>query len=268
LPTAPTNGIITYYEEEGAGPPVVLIHGHSADRRLWDRQSAFLAQCGFRALRYDLRGHGCTDAPATGYTFADYSLDLRDLLDHLRIDRAHLVGLSMGGGVALTFALDNPRRTASLVLIDSCLPGYAYSPEFEADIERLRDAVRREGSAPALRKYWLEHPIFASIRRFPDRFDLLRQMVITYPAADYLDETEYPVPQRQPSDRLHEIEAPTLVMAGELDLADFLLIAEILAANIPNARKLVVPDAGHVLNLEKPEEVNEALLPFLREAGV
>jgi pimeloyl-ACP methyl ester carboxylesterase len=267
LPTALTNGIITHYEEEGEGPPVVLIHGHTADRRLWDRQSAFLAQSGFRAVRYDLRGHGCTDAPATGYAFADYALDLRDLLDHLRIDCAHLAGLSMGGGVALTFALDNPQRVASLTLIDSCLPGYAYSSEFEADIERLRDAVRTEGTAPALQKYWLEHPIFASIRRFPDRFDLLWRMVITYPAADYLDETEYPVPERQPSDRLHEIAAPALIMAGELDLPDFLLIAEILAANIPNARRLVVPDAGHVLNLEKPEEVNEALLSVLRDAA-
>ncbi|MDI6856919.1 MAG: alpha/beta fold hydrolase [Dehalococcoidia bacterium] len=266
MPKAPTNGINTYYEEEGSGPAVVLIHGHSANRHLWDGQFAFLPRNGFRAVRYDARGHGRSDAPQSGYTFENYALDLRDLLDHLRIERAHLVGLSMGGGIALTFALDNPRRAASLALISSCLPGYAYSPEYEEDIERLRDAVRREGPA-AFEKHWLEHPMFAPIRRSPERFDSLRRIVTGYSAADYLDETEYPLPERRPSDRLHEIAAPTLVMAGALDLPDFLLIAEILAANIPGAHRLIVPDAGDVLSLEAPDALNEALLSFLRNAG-
>lgn len=266
MPKALTNGITTYYEEEGSGPAVVLIHGHSADGRLWDGQFAFLAANGFRAVRYDVRGHGLSDAPSSGYTFENYALDLRDLLDHLRIDRAHLVGLSMGGGIALTFALDNPLRAASLTLLSSCLPGYAYSPEYEDDIERLRDAVRSEG-ATAFAERWLEHPMFAPIRRSPDRFDFLRRIVAGYSAANYLDETEYTLPERRPSDRLHEIAAPTLVMAGALDLPDFLLIAEILAANIPGAHRLIVPDAGHVLNLEAPDEVNGALLSFLRDAG-
>lgn len=264
MPKAPTNGIVTYYEEEGSGPAVVLVHGHSADRRLWDGQFAFLANNGFRAIRYDVRGHGRSDAPRSGYTFENYALDLRGLLDYLGVERAHLVGLSMGGGIALTFALDNPRRVASLALISSCLPGYAYSPEYEDDIERLRDAVRSEGKA-AFEKRWLEHPMFAPIRRFPDRFQLLRRIVRGYSAADYLDETAYELPNLRPSDRLHEIVAPTLVMVGALDLTDFLLIAEILASNIPNARKLVVPNAGHVLSLEAPNEVNEALLSFLRQ---
>jgi pimeloyl-ACP methyl ester carboxylesterase len=88
-------------------------------------------------------------------------------------------------------------------------------------------------------------------------------MVFTYTGADYLDETEYPPLIAPPIDRLYEIAVPVLVLAGELDLPDFRLIADILAENIPGAESLVVPDAGHVLPLEQPEAVGDALLAFL-----
>jgi pimeloyl-ACP methyl ester carboxylesterase len=88
-------------------------------------------------------------------------------------------------------------------------------------------------------------------------------MILAYSARDYLDETEYPQPQWQVTDRLDEIRAPTLVLVGEQDLPDFRLMAEILAANISTARLEVIPDAGHLLNLEQPQAFNEALLRFL-----
>lgn len=263
MPVAETNGILTHYELEGEGPPVILIHGHASDRRLWERHAAFLAQNRFRAVRYDLRGHGCSDAPASGYTLDNYVRDLADLLDRVSIDRAHLVGLSMGGGIALAFALDHPDRVRSVALIDTALPGFAYSPDYEAAIERLRDAVRTEDVRAALEKHWLTHPLFDGIRRNPEQFDLLRQMVFTYTGADYLDETDYPPLARPPIDRLADMTVPVLVMVGELDLPDFRLIADILVDNIPGAESVVVPNAGHVLPLERPEAVSDALLAFL-----
>jgi 3-oxoadipate enol-lactonase len=264
MPHASTNDIATFYEEAGHGPPVVLIHGHTLDLRLWDGQVAPLVDAGYRVVRYDVRGHGQSEAPVTGYTYQNYSLDLRDLLDRLKIDvPAHLVALSMGGGIALQFALDHPQRIASLVLVDSTVPGFDYSPEYADAIEELVRVARSEGPRTALDQVWLPHPLFDGIRRFPDRFDFLKSIVLAYPARDYLDETEYPQPQWQVIDRLNEIRAPTLVLVGEQDLPDFRLLAEILAANISTAREEVIPDAGHLPNLEQPHAFNDALLRFL-----
>jgi 3-oxoadipate enol-lactonase len=264
MPHASTNDIDTFYEDRGRGPPVVLVHGHTLDRRLWEPQVAPLLDAGYRVVRYDVRGHGRSEAPATGYTYQNYSLDLRDLLDRLSIGApVNVVGLSMGGGIALQFAVDHPERVASLVLVDSTVPGFTYSSEYAEAIEELVRVARSEGPRTALERVWLPHPLFDGIRRFPERFDFLKRMVLAYPAADYLDETEYPQPQWQAIDRLDEIRAPTLVLVGEDDLPDFRLIAEILAANIATARREVIVDAGHLLNLEQPEAFNRALLGFL-----
>jgi pimeloyl-ACP methyl ester carboxylesterase len=270
MPFVTTGDIQTYYEDECPGPPsarretpVVLIHGHSADLRLWEPQAPALLGAGWRVVRYDVRGHGRTSAPATGYDWEHYLADLRSLLDNLRVERAHLAGISMGGAIALQLALEEPGRVASLALLDSALPGFAYSPQFEDDIDRLRQAMRVEGPRAALERHWLTHPIFEGVRRRPEAFAALRRMVLDYPAADYLDEAEYAPPERPAIERLHEVRAPALVIVGEMDLPDFLIIADILAENLPRARKLVVPDAGHLPSLERPEAVNPALLSFL-----
>jgi len=263
LPRVDTNCIVTFYEDSGQGPAVVLVHGHSADLRLWDLQVPALVEAGYRVIRYDVRGHGRTTAPATGYTWQNYALDLRDLLASLSVETAHVVGLSMGGGIALQFALDFPERVSSLVLVDSALPGFDYSPEFAGAIEELVAAVRAEGPRAAFERLWLTHPLFDGARRFPERFELLRTMVLAYTAADYLDETPYAPPERQAVDQLAEVRAPTLVLVGELDIPDFQLIAEVLAGNIAGARLRVIADSGHIPPLEQPQAFNQALLGFL-----
>jgi 3-oxoadipate enol-lactonase len=270
MPFATTGDIETNYEDENpqaaSAPretPVVLIHGHSADLRLWEPQVGPLLGAGYRVVRYGVRGHGRSTVPPTGYSWEHYQADLRALLHHLRLERVHLAGISMGGAIALQFALEEPGRAASLALLDSALPGFSYSPEFEDDVERLRAAVRAQGPRAALERIWLTHPIFDGVRRHPKAFAVLRRMVLDYAAADYLDDAEYPAPEQPAIDRLHEVQAPALVVVGGLDLPDFLIIADILAENLPRARKLVVPDAGHLPNLERPDAVNEALLSFL-----
>src|SRR3972149_4535268 len=167
MPFAPTRDVTTYYEEQGSGPAVLLIHGHAADPRPWERQAPGLARAGYRALCYDVRGHGRSSIPLTGYTWEDYSADLKALLDQLAVASAHLVGLSMGGGIALQFALEHPRRVLSLVLVDSALPGFGYSEEMESAIEELRDAVRLEGPRQAFERIWLAQPMFYRGRCFP-----------------------------------------------------------------------------------------------------
>jgi pimeloyl-ACP methyl ester carboxylesterase len=270
MPYADTNDIATFYEDTGPmgsspGEPVVLIHGHGADTRLWDYQVPALQAAGYRVVRYDVRGHGKSSVPATGYTWENYAADLGGLLDKsLGIGAIHLVGLSMGGGIALQYALDFPWRAHSLTLVDSTLPGFHYSPEFVADLEALVEAVRREGPGAAFDRLWLSHPMFDGLRRFPDRFALVREMALAYPAADYQEGAIPADYQPQVVDRLAEIRAPALVIVGENDIPDFQLIADIMAANLPQPRKVVLPDCGHVSPLEEPEEFNEALIAFLR----
>lgn len=272
MPTIRANGIDTFYEDaspaEGEGHhTAVLIHGHSADHRIWQYQAPALLDAGFRTVRYDVRGHGRSSVRAGGYTWEDYSADLAALLDALRIGTAHLVGSSMGGGIALQLAIDQPGRTVSLTLVDSALPGFAYSDEFSSEIEALVEAVRLEGARAAFERAWLNHPFFDGVRRFPDRFAMLREIVLAYPAADYAEGAVPEGYEPQVTDRLQEIRCPALVMVGENDVPDFRLTAEVLAANLPNARLLVMPNCWHLPMLEDPDGFNKALLGFLRGAA-
>ena len=100
MPTTPAPGIVTYYEDLGRGSPVILIHGHSVDLRMWQHQLAALLEAGFRVIPYDVRGHGRSSVPAAGYTWEDYVADLSALLNHLGLESTHLVGISMGGSMA------------------------------------------------------------------------------------------------------------------------------------------------------------------------
>jgi len=279
VPYVYTNDIVTFYEDARPRgrvdvPTVVLIHGASVDLRLWDLQLPALLDAGFRVVRYDVRGHGRSLVPPRGYNWPTYAADLADLLDRLNVDRPiieslaveaiHLVGLSMGGGIALQYALTHPGRVRSLVLVDSALPGFGYSEEFSQQVQELVAVARREGPRAALERVWLSHPIFDGVRRFPERFARLREMVLAHAGVDLLVEPAAPEGP-QVVDRLGEIEAPALVVVGELDLPDFQLIAQVLAANLPRARLLVMKDCGHVPPLERPEEFNRALVEFLQE---
>jgi len=257
-----TNGFITYYEIEGEGHPLVLIHGHTANLHLWDDQVPVLSRS-FRVVRYDVRGHGRSQAPPSGYSWANYAEDLRQLLVHLNINRAHLVGLSMGGAIALQFALDHPQMASALVLADSTLEGFPFSDEFAEPWERMIALAQTEGVQKALTKVWLNHPLFDGIKRFPTKWRRLQKMALSFSGAEYLNPSQHQAPQRPQMERLSEIRAPTLVLVGEKDIEDFRLIADVLEGGIPGAQKLTIPDSGHVVNMEAPEAFNSSLTSFL-----
>ena len=268
MPHTYTNGIVTSYEDDGDGEPVVLIHGHSLDKRMWGYQVPALVEAGFRAVRHDVRGHGRTMVPPKGYTWENYATDLAELLDHLNVERAHVVGLSMGGGIALQFALDYPERVLSLTLVDSALPGFGYSDAIGNTIQALRAAVEAEGVWPAFQRLWLTHPLFDGVRARPEAYALVEEMVRGFQAPEYVRRGgEAAEPEAAPAppiiDRLGEISARTLVVVGENDIDDFRLIAEILAGTIPGARQVVLPGCGHMVPMEDPDAFNRLLLDFL-----
>lgn len=276
MPHTHTNVVVTFYEDAGEGPAVVLIHGYGADLRLWDQQAPALVDAGFRVIRYDVRGHGRSLIPPDGYTYENYAADLNDLLDRINIERpgtespaidtAHLVGLSMGGGIVLKYALDFPERVLSLTLVDSALPGFSYSEETSGRIQAFVEAVHADGPHAALENVWLEHPFFDGVRRSPEQFAQVRDIVLSFQAPDMRDGARPPDYRPDIAARLSEATAPSLVIVGENDVPDFRLIANVLAENMPDARLVVIPDCWHLPPVEKPHEFNKLLIDFLRNS--
>jgi 3-oxoadipate enol-lactonase len=247
-----------HYDISGAGDPVVFLHGFATDLHLWDDQVQVLAPK-YRVIRYDLRGFGRSPASAEPYSHAG---DLKALLDQVGLARVVLVGLSLGGGAAINFAIEYPDAVCGLVLVDSTLGGFAWSPDFTHDQAAIRKAAIDSG-VEAARARWLSLPIFGPALRNPASADRVRAQVGGYSGWHWLN----PDPGRPftpPAiQRLAAITAPTLVVLGERDTPDFHRIASILEHGIAGAKKVTISGAGHMANVEAPEKFNEILLEFL-----
>ncbi|MCL4869084.1 MAG: alpha/beta fold hydrolase [Anaerolineae bacterium] len=248
-----------YCETSGSGQAVVLIHGFTLDTRMWDDQFLPLAQQ-FQVTRYDMRGFGRSDVP-TGEPYSHVD-DLAGLLDELGIAQAHLVGLSKGGAVAIDFALTHPGRVLSLILIDTVLGGFAWSAEGSA-----RDGLvwqrTREGGIAAAKTSWLTHPLFAPAMGQPDVAARLEQMIGDYSGWHFVNENPEIGLEPAAAFRLEELTMPLLAIVGELDLPDFRRITDLIAGQVPQAHQVMVPGAGHMANMEAPEQVLEAITAFL-----
>jgi 3-oxoadipate enol-lactonase len=254
------NGARLFYEIGGAGKPLVFIHGLGADGRIWDAQvEFFVRRC--RVLRYDLRGFGRSSLPVEG-EFYSHAADLLSLLESLSLAGAVLVGQSIGGAIALDFALTNTGMAQALVLVDSALGGFEMSQAWKDSWAPIY-ARGAEGGMQAALPLLLEHALFAPARLQPAVASRLEQILSGYSGwhvthADPQVELDPPAIQC-----LYEIRIPTLVVIGEKDLPDFHVIAGILANNITAARRAMVTGAGHVLPLEAPERLNHLLSAFL-----
>ena len=260
---AAVNGTRLYREVTGAGHPLVLLHAGIADARMWDEQVAAFAER-YTVIRYDARGFGRSD-PAVG-RFSPRA-DLAELLSELGAGRAHLVGLSMGGRIALDVAIERPELVSALVVAGSRPSGHPASAELRdafAAVDAAFEAGDVDGAVELELRMWVDGP-----RRTPDQVDptvreRLREMDAALFAAP--DEGEPEALDPPAVDRLGEVRAPTLVIVGDQDLPDVLAGADLLASGIPGARKVVVPDAAHMVNMERPEAFNRLVLEFL--AGV
>jgi pimeloyl-ACP methyl ester carboxylesterase len=258
---APVSGSKLFYEVKGEGDPVVLVHGAQLDSRMWDDQFEIFAR-EFRVLRYDLRGCGGSPAAQVAYSQAG---DLALLLDYLEMPRAHLVGLSMGGIVVSDFAVAYPERVLSLVLSGPGISGLDTESAEEGTrfIRELR-AVRDEPPEQALR-LWLEDPLFAPAMENPAVAPRLERIARENLPA-WLGNWTLQRQLRPPTaTRLGEIKAPTLVIMGTRDLPSTRAVVDTLARAVPDCRTVFIAEAGHMVNLEKPAEFNEAVLGFLRK---
>ncbi len=256
---ANVNGTRLYVESTSSGRAVVLIHGFTLDSRMWDDQFLPLTQH-FQVIRYDLRGFGRSAVPtAEPYS---HEADLGGLLDQLGVVQAHLVGLSKGGAVALNFALTYPTSTASLVLIDTVLPGYSWSAAGAARDELVWQRAS-EGGIPAAKESWLAHPLFAPAMVNTAVATRLSQIIHDYSGWHFVNQNNELGLNPPAAQRLPELALPLLAIVGELDLPDFRGITAQICQGVPKAQQLILPGVGHMANMEAPAEVTQAITTFL-----
>jgi pimeloyl-ACP methyl ester carboxylesterase len=245
-----------FYKDEGQGKPLLLIHGHTLDQRIWDQVAPDLISSEQRVIRPDLRGHGCSSRPPKGYHWSHHAADMVAVLDAAGVDQATIVGFSLGGGVALELALTTPDRVAELILVAPVMPDRPFEQEFMDNLRAVAKTARSQGIAAAMTGPWLTSPLFASSFTQPGVREKVAEIVRDFPGAEYLAserdqvKRDWTVPER-----LGEIKAPTLVVTGAHDLPGFAAFADEAAEKIPGARKVVVPDRGHLLPLEAPDQL-------------
>ena len=265
---AEVNGAKLYYEVMGAGHPLVLLHEGIADSRMYDDQFNAFAQR-YRVVRFDLRGFGRSDLPPGDEPVALYE-DLYGLLALLGIKKTYVLGMSMGGAIALDFTLAYPVMVDALILVAPGVSGYdmaSFEVEYQAIGEEIEEAVKRgdyERASELETRIWVDGP-----ERTPQQVDpVVRQRVYEMNLHNYrtMGAAEFPPPwELEPPAiaRLGEVAVPTCLIIGDKDVREMLSIIEKLEQGIPGARKVVMRDVAHALNMEQPEEFNRIVLDFL-----
>jgi len=257
MATVHVNGIRLHYEMQGEGNTLLLVHGLGSSTRDWESQVPVLSRSR-RVVTFDLRGHGQSDKPAGPYSMAMFAADAVGLLDALAIERADVVGVSLGGGIAMQMAVDAPSRVQSLVLVNT-------APEMVVRTLRERLMLWQRFAVVRLmgmRKMGevLGQRLFVQPGDAPLRQTFADRWAENDPVA-YLAALRAMVGWSV-NDRLGDIRCPTLVLAADHDYTPVSL-KEGYTARIPGARLVVVADSRHALPIERPHEFNEAVLAFL-----
>lgn len=259
---APVNGAELYYEVEGVGAPLLLLHAGVADSRMWEQQALALAEH-YRIIRCDLRGFGRTDVPPAPFAYHD---DVAGLLDFLDVERAHLLGCSFGSQVALDVALAHPQRVRSLILAAPSVGGEAPSSRirrFWEQEEAALEAGDLEAAVELNLRLWVDGPqrapqaVASAVRRRVYAMQLEAFQKDVPEGAQWL-RLSPPAIQR-----LDAVQAPTLILVGQLDLEEKRVLARRLEREIAGAAAVVVDGAAHMLSMERSQTFNRHVLDFL-----
>jgi len=260
--TLETNGARIYYEVEGSGPAIVLIHAGIANLRMWDDQVPALRDT-YRVVRYDTRGFGRTETDAVEFS---NRADVAALLDHLGEEAAHVVGVSRAGSIAMDFALEYPDRVRSLVVVAGGIGGYESPSGASADTweepEQLYEAKDWQGLAEWETAYWADGPGQSRDRLDPDIREKVRSWILT----NYQEEKEEgkPIVLDPPAaSRLDGLKPPLLVILGTLDDAGTSEAMRHLAGSVRGSRLEEFEGAAHMLNMEQPDRFNALLNEWL-----
>ncbi len=251
------NGVRTAYTLSGQGKGIVFLHGWRCNQTFWRAQCEELVRRKYRCLTLDFRGHGNSEASASGYSMEQLTSDVGEIIGALGLGRAVIVGHSMGGMVAQQFCLERPEQTAGLVLVATI----ACDPEDRLISKRIQSDAFRMGFPLAFDRHFdswfspgtpqsIRDRVKAQMRATPENLSL--ELVSAYSRFDL-------------THRLREIQRPTLVIGTQADDSAPLGQSRRLAELIPGAELVLVQDCGHFPMLEKPKELNQVLLSFFEE---
>jgi pimeloyl-ACP methyl ester carboxylesterase len=259
-----------YYEEVGSGTPIVFVHEFAGDYRSWEPQMRYFSRR-YRCIAYNARGYppSAVPAPGAGYSQARAAADIRCVLDQLKIDKAHVVGLSMGGLAVLHFGLTYPARARSLLV-----GGAGYGSEagerdkFRAEATTIAARLERDGMAKFAEAYAYGPTRVQFERKDPRGFAEFKQMLAEHSAQGAIG-TQLGVQRERPSlfdleAQVRALQVPMLVVTGDEDWP-CLLPNIFLKRTCASAALLVLPNSGHAVNLEEPGLFNAALADFLAQ---
>ena len=269
MPKVLVNGINIHYQMRGKGPNLILVHGATGNMAFWYLTSLASLEKEFRVITYDLRGHGYSDAPPTGYSSRDMAEDLHGLIEYLEVDRTHLVGHSIGGVIALHTTALYPERVETLVLADPEIPALR-------SLCSLEQWPYWEAWKAQLREFGIDYPD----DKWDDMDYMLRQSIYLPMAHGFrkgqkrqsrrllrlLDHTtavqDFRVIGGLTQEKICQVQQPTLAMYGEL--SPFIPVCNFLSKNMPNCKSIIVP-TGHFHPGLEPEIFVDTITGFLKD---
>lgn len=271
MPYATTDdGVRLYYEETGSGLPVIFVHEYAGDHRSWEQQMRHFGQR-YRAIAYAARGYPPSDVPdsVTQYSQTRAADDIRAMLDGLKIDRAHVVGLSMGGFATLHFGFRHPARARSL-LVGGC--GYGAEPgqrdRFRNEAEVIAAFIAANGMTAFAEKYAYGPTRVQFENKDPRGFAEFKHQLAEHSALGARN-TQLGVQRERPSlydlvEAMQALAVPTLIVTGDEDWP-CLSPGFLMKRSIPSAALAVMPNCGHAINLENPEAFNRLAGEFFAQ---
>ncbi len=255
-----------YYEVAGEGETLLLSHAGFVDSGMWDDQWKPFAEK-YHVIRYDMRGYGKSSKLDHPVCRRD---DLAALLNHLKVEKAHLLGCSMGGEIVIDFTLEYPERVISLIPVSAVPSGFQMQGQPPQELMEMIQAaqngdLKRESELQM--RVWIDGPF-----RHPEQVDMnvreraAKMNKIPVQNATFMkaDAQPSPNPLNPPAiQQLDTIKVPTLIIAGALDNSEIVRGADVMQKGIPHAKKLIIEGTAHMPNMEKPTEFNKAVLDFL-----
>lgn len=264
------DGVRLFYEETGTARPVIFVHEFAGDCRSWEPQMRHFGRR-YRAISFNARGYPPSDVPEspTCYSQTFAADDIKAVLDHLSIEKGHIVGLSMGGFATLHFGFRHPHRALSL-----CVAGCGYGAEpvqrarFRAEAEAIASLLKSDDMARFAEQYAAGPTRVQFRNRDPRGFAEFQRMLEEHSALGSAN-TQLGVQRERPSlydlvDEMKRLTVPTLILSGDEDWP-CLLPSILMKQNIPSAALIVMANCGHTINLEEPGEFNRILGEFLAQ---
>jgi 3-oxoadipate enol-lactonase len=250
-----------FYEIAGDGDWLVLIHDGLVHREVWNGQFLEFAKK-YKVVRYDRRGYGKSDTPRKPFSNV---ADLNRIFEELGIDKAILIGMSAGGGLAIDFTLQYPDRVTTLILVGAVVSGFEYTPHFFSRGGHISLDVYQNDSLFA--DYFLRKDPYEIYSGNTEAREKLIRLIEENPQDLNRANNQFSQPPAQTAiNRLDEIKIPALVVVGEYDIADCHAHAGAIDAGIPDSYRIIVSDTGHLVPLERPEEFNELVFRFINES--